>query len=481
MNILKKRNNIFLVLCLLLTAIQTVNAETTAASLFSEGMVIQRDKAVKVWGWDEPGTLVTLSLRQQKQCGETDKEGRWEIELAPVKAGGPYVMAIEGTSKIVINDIMAGEVWIASGQSNMHWEMYRTMNAEQELARAECPCIRLYHVPRKGAENPLRDSGGKWVSCTPDNVKMFSAVGYFFVKNLHENLNVPVGLINCNWGGSTAEAWVSEQTLRSDPEFLPILNAAPDIEKPYRVPSALYNGMLQPIIPFAAGGVIWYQGEGNDHRAWQYRKLFPALIQEWRNEWNRDKLPFLYVQLANYDTPAKRAPAYSWAELREVQLKTLEKVENTAMAVTIDIGEGDSIHPLDKQEVGKRLSLAAMAKVYGSDIEYSGPIYKSMKIDEDKIILSFDHVGKGLKVKGKALQGFQIAADNMEFVEALAEINNDKVVVSSDSISHPKAVRYAWKNNPENANLYNNAGLPASPFRTDDLPYVTKGQLVPRK
>jgi sialate O-acetylesterase len=429
------------------------------------------------------------------------------------KVGGPYKMTIAGKNVIEIDNIMSGEVWVCSGQSNMQWSVQNSNNPKEEIAAADYPNVRLFSVTRKVAQKPLKDCQGSWAPCSPETVPGFSAVAYYFGRKLHKDLDVPIGLIHTSWGGTPAEAWTRKEVLEAEPDFKPILTrhaerlanfpqAKKDYEKklqdwqqaaakakeegkkaPRRPraplgpdsphsPAGLYNAMIAPLIPYGIQGAIWYQGESNAGRAYQYRKLFSAMITNWRKDWGQGDFPFLFVQLANF-MQTKPEPAESaWAELREAQTMALS-LPNAGMATIIDIGEADDIHPRNKQDVGKRLALWALAETYDKDIVYSGPLYKSMKVRRAKVVISFDHVGGGLVARdGEALKGFAIAGADRKFVWADAKIDGDTVVVSSENVANPVAVRYAWADNPV-CNLYNKADLPASPFRTDDWPGVT--------
>ena len=408
---------------------------------------------------------------------------------------------------------MVGEVWVCSGQSNMQMSVRSSANAEQESAEADYPNIRLFTVERKVAEQPQSDCAGSWTLCSPETVPGFSAAAYYFGRELHKELDVPIGLIHTSWGGTPAEAWTKREALEKVADAAPILERYDDavagypqamkeheqkviewkkaVEKaraekkkiprgpraPFgpghpHSPAGLYNAMIAPLIRYGISGAIWYQGESNVSRAYQYRKLFPAMIKNWRNDWGLGDFRFLFVQLANF-MAVKPEPAESaWAELREAQLMTLA-LPKTGMAVIIDIGEANNIHPKNKQDVGKRLALWALSRSYGKKLVYSGPIYKSMKVEGNNIILDFEHVGGGLVAAGdEPLKGFAIAGTDREFVWADAKIDGDTVVVSGNEDSAPVAVRYAWADNPV-CNLYNEEGLPASPFRTDDWPGIT--------
>ena len=500
---------------LLFVGAGTVFADIKLPAVIGDNMVLQQGGKVSIWGWADPGeeVMVGVSWHSMKWAVTADEDGKWSFKMNPPKSGGPYEMTFSGKNSITIKNILVGEVWVASGQSNMQWTVSNSANADQEIAEANFPKIRLFYVTRKVADQPQSDCEGSWLECSPQTVPGFSAVAYFFGRYLHKELDVPVGLIHTSWGGTPAEAWTRREVLEAMPECEPILKRYDDAaarypkameehrqklaewkeaaekakaegENPPRrprapfgpghphTPSGLYNAMIAPLIPYGIAGAIWYQGESNAGRAYQYRKLFGGMINNWRKDWGLGQFPFLFVQLANF-METKPEPAESaWAELREAQLMTLE-LPNTGMAVIIDIGESDDIHPKNKQDVGKRLALWALAGTYGKDIVYSGPIYKSMKIEDGKVILSFDHVDGGLVAKdGEELKGFAIAGADKKFVWADAKIDGDKVVVSSEKIAEPVAVRYAWADNPV-CNLYNAEGLPASPFRTDDWPGVT--------
>jgi len=513
-----KRVVLILSLVLLLVNAGAAFADVKLPAVISDNMVLQRGMEVPIWGWAEPGEIICVSVGWQDllPIAFTDKEGKWVVKVKTSKAGGPYEIIIKGNNTITLKNILVGEVWVCSGQSNMQWPVRQSANAEQEIAAADYPDIRLFTVQRKPAEQPQSDCVGDWQLCSPQTVPGFSAVAYYFGRKLHKELNVPVGLIHTSWGGTPAEAWTSKKTLESDPDFEPILKRYSDViakypeakskyeqklkewekavaeakaegEKPPRRPypprgprhknnpSGLYNAMIAPLIPYGIGGVIWYQGESNAGRAYQYRKLFGGMIKNWRNDWGQGDFPFLFVQLANFMAVNPEPSESAWAELREAQLMTLA-LPKTGMAVIIDIGEANDVHPKNKQDVGKRLALWALAGSYGKKLEYCGPIYKSMRVEGNKIILHFDHVGGGLVAGGGGpLKGFAIAGADRKFVWADAKVVGDTVVVSSDKVSEQVAVRYAWADNPV-CNLYNKEGLPASPFRTDDRPGITVGK-----
>lgn len=645
-------------------------AEVRLPAIFGDKMVLQQKSEVTIWGWASPGekVIVTGSWSRRPVITETGKNGKWRLQLKTPKAGGPYTLIISGQTEIVLHDVMIGEVWICSGQSNMDMWMTKgagkagVLNFEEEIQKANYPNIRLFQVKQKVAENPQNDCIGIWKVCNPENVEKFSAVAYYFGREIAEKLNVPVGLIQSSWGGTPAEAWTSREALegsvncrqylekyysvvRSEEENEKLMKfywldlnkwllesysldkeiwrswISPDyddsdwkmmelpaswesaglpdfdgvvwfrkhfniseklsgkelvfdlgpvddmdrtfingkrigeiqergkyrVSREYPVPAnllvpgenvvsirvmdykgsggiygtgdhlkiisgddssqvifltgewrykvaynlkelrpipdvpgvldkytatSLYNGMIAPLIPYTIKGVIWYQGEGNRKQAYLYRELFPLMISDWRLRWGQGDFPFYYVQIApfNYDSEAPIA-----AELREAQLLSLS-VPSTGMAVTMDIGDVDDIHPRDKKEVGRRLSLWTLAKTYGrKNITYSGPLYKSMAIETNRIRIVFNFSDNGLLVKSGELVHFTIAGLDSIFLPAKAEIDGKSVIVWNEEIQNPIAVRYGWSNTAE-LNLYNSSGLPASPFRTDDFPISTQPQ-----
>jgi sialate O-acetylesterase len=630
-------------------------SELKTAAIFSDNMVLQQGQPIRVWGWVSDGAKVTVDLNNQK-ASAVAAGGKWLVSLKSMALGGPYTMTISaGDKKIEYTNILIGDVWVCSGQSNMEMAVGGCNNAQAEIAAAKFPEIRLFTVEKATSRKPLEDVKGTWVVCSPETVGGFSAAGFFFGRELNKSGIKNIGLIHTSWGGTPAEAWTTLDTLKSDPDYAPILQRdtnpdeiraklevkygklvtaesdraklygdtrmfkdgwagaeveaakwetmdlptnweqagldidglvwfrkqvdlpeawagkdlllemtpiddyditffngqkvggmgldssnpwqtpraytvpgslvkagknviavrvfdtgggggitptndpfrirpkdapveqAKDLKGPwqYRIeaisaiasggeqnnPARLYNAMIDPIIKSPIKGAIWYQGESNAGRAYQYRKLFRDMITDWRKAWKVGDFPFYFVQLANFMDEQPQPADSSWAELREAQTMTLS-LKNTGMAVIIDVGDAKDIHPRDKQTVGYRLAQAALAHDYGKTIEYSGPMYKSMKVEGGAIRLSFEHRGGGLVAKGGDLVGFAIAGADKKFVWAKAKIDGDTVVVSSDQVAGPAAVRYAWADNPK-CNLYNKEGLPASPFRTDDWPGVT--------
>ena len=640
------KNNLSLLAIFALTlAVTPARANVKPNSLFSDNAVLQRGMSLPVWGTARDGEKVTVEFAGQK-VSTTAKDGKWMVHLEPLKAGGPFTMTITGDNTVSIKNILIGEVWICSGQSNMQRPLGAVNwappvdNWQQEVAAANYPQIRAFSVPSRISFTPVADSDGNWTVCSPKTVPDYSAVGYFFGRDLYQDLHVPIGLVFSYWGGTVAEAWTSAGALKTMPAFqadlkqvqdvpaieraknnyakiltewyekndpgskanapwsdpalddsgwqemklptfwenagmpgfdgvvwfrkdlnLPeawagqkaVLHLGPiddddttwingvqvgatagyNIPRDYTIPASvlksgrnviairvldtggpggiygptdqlkleisgdhqaapvsladtwryhasnslaeaqplpkqlnnnpnvvtvLYNGMINPLEPFAMRGVIWYQGESNNDRPKQYRTLFPLMIADWRRHWNEDTFPFLFVQIAPYKDMSP--------EIREAQFLTLKKSPNTAMAVTTDVGDANNIHPANKQPVGARLALAARVLAYGEHIEYSGPLFKSMSVEGNRAIIHFTHVGKGLMAKGGELKGFVVAGTDKKIVPAHAEIQGKTVVVTSDKVSKPVAVRYGWANVPD-VNLYNKEGLPASPFRTD--------------
>jgi len=501
---------------LLLFIALPVAADVELPALISDNMVLQGGTQVPIWGMAEPGERVSITMGERQASATADKEGWWMVKLEPLESGGPFELTVAGNNTITLHNVLVGEVWVCSGQSNMQWSVGRAANPEGEIAEANYPNVRLFSVKRTVSYQPQQDVKGNWLECSPETVKNFSAVGYYFGRYLHKELKTPVGLIHSSWGGTPAEAWTSRTVLEDEPEFKPILDRWDQVDANYpqakekyeqelaqwkqdaenakkedkpapRKPrgptrpnhphraAGLYNGMIAPLVYYGIKGIIWYQGESNAGRAYQYRKLFPAMIQNWRRDWEQGDFPFLFVQLANFRKRQPHPSESAWAELREAQSMALA-LPKTAMAVAIDIGEANDIHPKNKQDVGYRLGLGAHAIAYGADKIYSGPIYESMKVDDDKIRLSFKHVGGGLIAQnGEQLKGFAIAGAERKFVWAEAKIDGNTVVVWSEQVQNPVAVRYAWADNPD-CNFYNKANLPASPFRTDDWPGVTAGK-----
>jgi sialate O-acetylesterase len=475
-------------------------ADVRPNHLFSDHMVLQNGVAIPIWGTAAPGEAVTVVFNDQNKTATADAGGKWMLKLDALQSGGPSDMTIKGQNSITIHDVLVGEVWVGSGQSNMQFSVGASptvhaysgvQNMEQEIAAADYPNLRMYVVKPALAPSPADDTEGSWEVCTPETVKDFSAIGYFFARDLQKALNVPVGIIDTSFGASTAEAWVSKDAINAVPEMAGIMrNFQSAIEKfngrgasgepatqiargrrapknpltDQHMPTLLWNAMLHPLQPYAIRGAIWYQGEsviGGNSGDLLYRTVMETLVKSWRSEWGEGDFPFYVCQLAGQDA-ASNNPT-----IRESQAAILA-LPNTGMAVTIDIGERKNVHPKDKQDVGDRLSRIALANAYGKSIEYAGPMYESMAADGDKIRIKFSHVGGGLVAKGGGgLKTFTIAGADGKFVPATATIDGDTVIVSGPQVPSPANARYAWMNWAEGCNLYNAAGLPAAPFRTD--------------
>ncbi len=459
--------------CSLLLFAGVAVAELKLPSIFGDHMVLQRERPVAVWGWDEAGEEVTVTLDGKSVKTTADSQGRWQVTLPAHAAGGPFTLTIEGSQTKKLTDVLIGEVWLCSGQSNMEWPVSRSLNAKEEIATANHPQIRhikIPHTPKTTPQDNVESSG--WQVCSPTTVASFTAVGYFYGRNLQQQLDCPVGLIGSNWGGTRIEPWTPPVGFQSVPALKEItdkLNEYPTKRANgsinHQTPLALYNGMIHPLLPYSIRGAIWYQGESNNGEGMLYYEKMKALIAGWRSVWNQPDMPFYFVQLAPFRY-GRRDPELL-PGIWEAQLKSLT-VPHTGMAVTVDIGNVKDIHPKNKQEVGRRLALWALAKTYHKPIAvYSGPLYRSMKVEGNRIRISFDHAGSGLVSRdGKPLSWFTIAGEDKKFVEAQAEIDGESVVVSSPQVSKPVAVRFGWHDKAE-PNLSNKEGLPASPFRTD--------------
>jgi sialate O-acetylesterase len=490
---------------MLATATSTL-ADVKPSALFSDHMVLQSGMQVPIWGTASPGERVTVTLNAQRQSSVAQADGKWAVRLNNLEAGGPFQMTIAGNNTITISDVLVGEVWLGSGQSNMVFTVSKKLasyagviHEEQEIAEANYPQIRMFTGTSAKTYEPQTEIQGEWLVCNPENVPAFSAAGYFFARDLQNEIDHPVGILTLAFGASTAEAWIRRETLAADPLLKPMLDhfdaavqfyranpAAPAEQAPQppqtinarpgpppqqqrdpvqdqHYPTVLFNGMINPIIPYAIRGVIWYQGEsvvGGDEGVSLYGHVQAALIQDWRILWGQGDFPFFIVQLAALDNISNNP------RVREGQASVLS-MPNTGMAVTIDIGDPKDVHPHNKQALGERLTRIALAKVYDRKIEYSGPVYESMKISGSTIQLNFSHLGGGLVAKDGPLRWFTIAGADRKFVAAEARIEGDTIVVSNAQLTMPLAVRYAWDNYPEGCNFYNAAGLPAAPFRTD--------------
>ena len=494
-------------------ALGGARADVKPHPIFSDNMVLQRGTDVVVWGKADPGEKVAVKLVQDRADSATDTElaavtgedGHWTVKLPGQRAGTGYTLTVKGKNTVAFKNVAVGDVWVCSGQSNMQWEFWRNNLGEQSKtvpAQAKNPNLRLMTlqrvtattpqydfpvvtVPREGTKGPdgPQVHYGKWLECNQESVQEFSAVAYYFGRDLEKELKVPVGLIVNSWGGMPAESYTSLEALDAEPSLKYLAEraraAAKQFEKDKRpaapnTPTVLYNSMVHPILKFPVKGATWYQGESNTGRAFEYRTLLPTMIQDWRKRWGSE-LPFLVVQLAPFGNGKNNSGGVTYAELRDAQLHTARTLPKVGLAVITDAGHETDIHPPQKEVVGQRLALNAMALAYGKKVEYLGPVYKGAKFDGNTATLSFEHVGGGLEAKGGELAGFTAAGEDGKFLPAKAAIKGDTVVVTSDDVKQIKAVRYGWVNFAKpTLNLFNKEGQPASPFRTDDFPLTTQ-------
>jgi len=480
------------------------SSEVRLPHLLSSHMVLQRDAPAHIWGWSDPGERVTVTFHGVSRSGIGDRLGKWSVYLPPQPAGGPFPLTVAGTNTLVLDDVLVGDVWFASGQSNMEMPLRGFRGAPltdsaEEVQHAAHDNIRLLHLRQSASSFPLRDNDASWTPCTPETAGGFSAAAYFFGRDLAQREHVPVGLIDSTWGGTVVEAWISLDAVSADASLMPafatrarMMDSQADMKEILAAerreddeatkagmpapshtwhpdpstwaPAALFNGMVAPATPMTIRGVIWYQGESNSRLdfAPMYERLFPTLIADWRRQWHEGDFPLVFVQIANFTSNATE----SWATIREAQRRTLV-VDNTAMVVTIDIGNPDNVHPADKQTVGARLALAARALSYGEKVEYSGPLFRSVTVEGGALRLWFDHVSGGLVAKDGAMTGFEVAGEDRHFVKAEARIDGVNVVVSSLEVPAPRYARYGWANAPV-ASLFGSTGLPASPFTSED-------------
>lgn len=504
----------------------TLSAAVKMPKIFGDNMVLQRGIPAPVWGWADNGEKVTVSFAGQEKTATAGEDGKWMVKLDPLNANkAPAELKISGSNTVVIKNVLVGEVWICSGQSNMEWTVGGSLNAKDEIESAMNSLIRHIKVRNTQSPKKMEDiADGTWVVCSPQTVASFTAVGYFFGRSLAKELDMPVGLIGSNWGGTRIEPWTCPEGFKLYPEFkdivkqveewdsttdsgrakfaeyvgkmkewvpkaekalaakqaVPDMPASPLPDPNHQLPTKLYNAMINPIIPFAFRGAIWYQGESNAGDGLAYVQKKKALIEGWRQLWKQGDFPFYHVQLANFQTsdPNKPEGGDGYSRLREAQFQSLA-IKNTGMAVIIDIGEAKDIHPKNKQDVGARLALWALANDYGKKIEFSGPLYKSFKVEGNKIRIEFDHAGSGLfvgekkglepakEIRNGKLDWISIAGEDKKFHFADAQIDGKSLLVSSDKVANPVAVRYHFTANPEGLHLYNKEGLPATPFRTD--------------
>ena len=487
----------------------SAQAEVSLPNIFGDHMVFQREQANPVWGKALPGEKVSVSIGGQSHTTTTATDGSWRVMLEPLEVGGPYELEIQGNNTLTFNDILVGEVWVCSGQSNMQWPVRASADVELQVASANYSEIRLLSVPQIASQEPRDNFNGSWDICNPKTVADFSAVAYSFGRRLHNTLGVPVGLIDNAWGGSAAEAWIPRDILEKAGQYDELLaswdekaaamtdkifatevaaykkwvadgeqgekrRAPRDSRTSQHRPANLFNGVLYPIIGYGIRGVIWYQGESNIGRAYQYRNLFPLMITTWRQHWRQGDFPFYWVQLADFKQEAPEPRDSAWAELREAQSMTLN-LANTGQAVIIDAGEGRDIHPRDKETVANRLARIALARDYGVEMAWQSPSYDSMRIDGNAISIQLKHVSEGglHTFDVYEVMGFEIAGADQKFVWAEAKLEGkNKIKVSSPQVLKPVAVRYAWGDNPV-VNLQDRNGLPVTPFRTDNWPGIT--------
>ena len=508
----------------LLTALVALSSITALGDIrlpdvIASSMVLQEKQTVPIWGSADPGETVVVTFAAQKKTAVAGADGRWRVDLGKLTANTkPQIMTITGKNTIQLNDILIGEVWLVAGQSNMQRLLRETANGDAAQAGANHPDLRLFNVRREVGFKRTGKPIGEWAACTPQSVAEFSAAGYYFAVELQKELKVPIGMINASWGGSQAEAWTPVAYLNSSPDLKPTVDrtkiwdatreqiridyaaaiekwrkksdeqkaagarpspspGVPDALRDYRIASSIYDGMIEPLIPFAIRGAVWYQGESNEERAEQYNTLLPTMIRAWRERWGEGDFPFGIIQLPNYRVVKPEPEDAPWSFIREAQRRTAIETPNTGLIVTIDIGEANDIHPKNKLDVGKRMAFWALKDVYRRKMT-GAPVLKNVEVKDSKIILTFSEVGNGLRLKdGDKLEEFAIAGSDKKWIWADAKIiAKDKIEVSSPNVPEPKAVRYAFNSNPRHPNLTNDSGLTASPFRTDNWPDPTNGK-----
>lgn len=491
----------------LLCSCGLLRAEVRLPKIISDHAVLQRDAPIHIWGWADPGEAITVSLHQQHVDGTADALGKFSVYLQPEKAGGPFDLTVKGSSTVTVSDLLIGDVWFASGQSNMELPLNGfpdsavLKNGPQEIAAANHPNLRLLHIPNHASMYPVDDQPATWTTCTPETAATFSAVAYFYAREISEKEHVAVGIVDSTWGGTPVESWASLGSLSADASLMPVFHtwsrlaatqqdkdaaiaaekredeAAKQAGKPAPqhswhpnldswAPAGLFNGMIAPATPYGIKGVIWYQGESNSPHAsaYLYSKVFSTMITDWRRQWQEGNFPFLFVQISSF----RSSPKEDWGMLRDQQRRTLA-IGNTAMAVTLDVGEPDNVHPADKQTVAARLALAGRALAYGEQVDFSGPLFRQAVPERDGMRVLFDHTAGRLVSKESSLPGFEVAGEDHHFTAASAKIDGDTVIVTSSAVQHPRYVRYAWENAPQ-ATLFNKDGLPASTFTSEDAP-----------
>jgi sialate O-acetylesterase len=511
------KSPVFLLLTLALAP--WASAELKLPAIIGSHMVLQQQQSNPLWGWDAPGTKVTVTFGSQTKQAEAGPDGKWTVKLDPMPASAqPQTLTIAGSEQKELQDVLVGEVWMCSGQSNMGFVLRSDVNGDIESAASKLPNLRLIKVPRVGTQELQNDFAGKWEASTPETAAVFSAVGLIYGRYLHEILQVPVGLIDNSWGGSAAEAWVRRETIEKDPRFKRMIEgwvqretdlqsekAKTDFEAATekwkaaaakakaegkvapRQPSSpaellggnarpgnIFAGVVHPTLGYGIKGVIWYQGESNASRAWEYAQLFPFMIEQWRKEWKQGDFPFYWVQLADFKNEEPSPGDADYAELRESQTKAM-RLPNTGQAVIIDLGEGRDIHPRNKHDVAARLVRWPLAKDYGMKMPYRSPEYKSMDVHENGVTVTFDCFGSSLRAFDvPEVRGFAVCGEDKVWHWAKGTLKGKDVVeLTCDQVEYPVAVRYAWANNPV-CNLYSENGLPATPFRTDDFEMMTK-------
>ena len=473
-----KHSNLFVAFVFSLTLAASARADVKLPAIFGDHMVVQRAAKFPVWGTAAPDEAVTVKAAGQEQSGKADAKGNWRVELPPIESKDPIEITVSGKNSIVLHDVLVGEVWLCAGQSNMVFPLARASTADEALKAADRPKMRFFKVGRAIKDQPQTElAGGEWVVCTPQTARAYTAVGYFMGAELQDKLNVPVGLIESDWGGTRAEAWIPRETfdalkLPYEPEWTeqwlrPKQNPkakTPEPARPHEAPAVLYNGMVAPYAGYAIRGVVWYQGETNTAYPADYERVLGALVTSWRAAWKQGDFPFLVVQLPNFIGKSR-----DWATLRASQAKVAKDLPNVGLAVTIDLGTPDNIHPTNKQPVGHRLALIAQKMAYGQDVACSGPTFKSLAVNGSEATVTFDHVDDGLVARGGEVLGFEVAGEDGKFVPATGKIKGATVIVQADGVSSPKAVRYAWANDPK-CTLYNTIDLPAAPFTTAVAP-----------
>lgn len=512
------------ILALTLALAPALRAELKLPAIIGDHMVLQQKQSNPIWGWDTPGTKVTVTFAGQRKPAEAGTDGKWTVKLDPLQVSAqPQAMEIVGSSKKEIHDVLVGEVWMCSGQSNMGFTLQQDWNGDLEAAASKLPNLRLIKVPNVGTQEPQKDFAGSWQASSAESAKPFSAVGFLFGRYIHQIVGVPVGLIDNSWGGSAAEAWVPRAELGKDARFKALMDstvtreeynqsekAKTDFEaatekwkrdaekakaegrpapRPPQSPTAwltgnarpgnIFNGKLFPTLPYGIKGVVWYQGESNASRAYEYASLFPYMIEQWRKVWAQGDFPFYWVQLADFQNEVTEPGESNWAELRESQTKTM-KLPNTGQAVITDLGEGKDIHPRNKHDVAARLVRWALVKDYGLQFPFRSPEFKSVQFDEAKATVTLDCFGSFLRpFDVEEARGFTVCGEDKVWHSAKGKIlGKDRVEVTCSAVEKPIAVRYAWAQNPV-CNLFSNDGLPVTPFRTDDFEMTTKPKPAP--